>query len=242
MTLIIMLTYDIIIKHLMPPINTFSLQSNIVMKSSDFPFFSKLFDDTFYRFGINNNSLINCVNYCFNTDINDNDAVKELDINIIVFDFKNNKIEADYKQTKFDFLNPWKPTLLLAKYENWWEPIVCKDTKIFSFNSPKSHILKNNIFNQNITKYNSDIEININDNFQEILDIEGFNKLSDNSSDIDDNSNETFITKDIKKEAISLAKLNKMKKEELEELCKKMNKVINKTKYTKKDLIDIINN
>jgi hypothetical protein len=146
----------------------------------------------------------------------------------------------EYKDTQF--FNPWKSTIFLANYDQWWEPIVCKDTKIFSFNSPKSHILKNNIFNQNITKYNSDIEININDNFQEILDIEGFNKLSDNSSDIDDNSNETFITKDIKKEAVSLAKLNKMKKEELEELCKKMNKVINKTKYTKKDLIDIINN
>ena len=34
--LIIMLTYDIIIKHLMPPINIFSLQPNIVMKSIDF--------------------------------------------------------------------------------------------------------------------------------------------------------------------------------------------------------------
>ena len=32
-----------------------------------------------------------------------------------------------------------------------------------------------------------------------------------------------------------------MKKEELEELCNKMNKNINKSKYTKKDLIDIIN-
>jgi hypothetical protein len=236
-----MLTYDIIIKHLMPPINTFSLQSNIVMKSNDFPFFSKLFDDTFYRFGINNNSLNNCINYCFNTDINDN--IDDLDINIIIFDFKNNKIEAEYKQTKFDFFNPWKPTLLLAKYENWWEPIVCKDTKIFSFSSPKSHILKNNILNQPITKYNTTIDININDNFQEILDIEGFTKsheLSNNSSDIDEHSNDTFIKKDIQKETLTLAKLNKMKKEELEELCTKMNKVINKLKYTKKDLIDII--
>jgi hypothetical protein len=231
-----MLTYDIIIKHLMPPTNTFSLQSNIVMKSSDFPFFGKLFDETFYRFGVVNHSLNNCINYCFNNTIEIND-INELDINIIIFDFKNNKIEADYKN---DFFNPWKPTLLLAKYENWWEPIICKDTKIFSFSSPKAHILKNNILNQNITKYNTDIEININDNFQEIIDIEGFNKNIDNSSEIDDN-NETFIKKEVNKETLTVAKLNKMKKEELEDLCKKMNKAINKSKYTKKDLIDIIN-
>ena len=58
-TLIIMLTYDIIIKHLMPAINTFSLQPGIAMKSIDFPFFNKLFDDSFYRFGIKSqNSFI----------------------------------------------------------------------------------------------------------------------------------------------------------------------------------------
>ncbi len=65
-----MLTYDIIIKHLMPDINNFSLQPNIVMKSCDFPFFNTLFDETFYRFGVENtDSFINNIKYFFNTKV-----------------------------------------------------------------------------------------------------------------------------------------------------------------------------
>jgi hypothetical protein len=238
-----MLTYDIIIKHLMPAINTFSLQQNIVMKSMDFPFFSKLFDDTFYRIGMNfstNNSLFSSINYCLsnNNDINNcndiNDIIKKLDINIIIFDFKNNKIMMEYNK---DFLNPWKPTLFLANYDEWWEPIICKDTKLFSFSSPKAHILKNNILNQNITRMNGD-NININDNFKEIIDIEGFNinELNEEIND-EDNIKDTFIIT----EKPAKTQLNKMKKDELIDLCKKLNKNINISKPTKKDLIDLIN-
>ena len=240
-----MLTYDIIIKHLMPAINTFSLQQNIVMKSMDFSFFSKLFDDTFYRIGINysmnnstNNSLFPSINYCLSNindiDINNcNDIIKNLDINIIIFDFKNNKIMMEYNK---DFYNPWKPTLFLANYEEWWEPIICKDTKLFSFSSPKAHILKNNILNQNITRINGD-NININDNFKEIIDIEGFN-INEFNQEINDEENikDTFIIT----EKPAKTQLNKMKKDELIDLCKKLNKNIIISKPTKKDLIDLI--
>jgi hypothetical protein len=235
----------------MPAINTFSLQPNIVMKSVDFPFFSNIFDETFYRFGVSNynssnstNSLINSICYCLsdnNNDMHNNnitDIVKKLDINIIIFDFKNNKIMMEYKDTQF--LNPWKPTLLLANYDEWWEPIVCKDTKIFSFSSPKSNILKKNIFNQNITRMNGD-NININDNFQEIIDMEGFNKKSISSSSSDeDDSNDNYNNAFIVKEKPNKTQLNKMKKEELINICKQFNKTINSSKLTKKDLIDII--
>lgn len=224
-----MLTYDIIIKHLMPAINTFSLQQNIVMKNSDFPFFNKLFDDTFYRIGVNTiNSLINSVSYCLNNNINTNninEIITTLDINIIIFDFKNNKIMMEYNK---DFFNPWKPTIYLANYDEWWEPIVCKDTNIFSFSSPKAHILKNYILNENITRMNGD-SININDNFIEIITIEGY---------YNNTINETFIV-DIEKP--SKTELNKMKKEELLEICKKLNKKTT-TKLIKKDLIDLILN
>ncbi len=236
-----MLTYDIIIKHLMPAINTFSLQPNIVMKSVEFQFFNNLFDDTFYRFGINNssNSFVNSVSYCLsnNMDINmDMDTIiKKLDINIIIFDFKNNKIMAEYKDVQF--LNPWKPTLFLANYDEWWEPIICKDTKIFSFSSPKSNIFKKNILNQNITRMNGD-SININDNFEEIIEMEGFNKKQELSSgeDNDEDTSNAFIVK----EKPNKTQLNKMKKEELINLCKQFNKTINSSRLTKKDLIDII--
>ncbi len=242
-----MLTYDIIIKHLMPAINTFSLQPNIVMKSMDFPFFNNIFDDTFYRLGVNStNSLINSINYCLSNNIEiDNDIqliVNKLDINIIVFDFKNNKIMVEYKNTQF--LNPWKPTIFLANYDEWWEPIVCKETKIFSFSSPKSSIMKKNIFNQNITRINGDT-ININDNFEEIIDMEGFNEVSKKSSDEEDNNDEdnneeNYNNAFIVKEKPNKTQLNKMKKEELINICKQFNKNINSSKVTKKDLIDII--
>ena len=238
-----MLTYDIIIKHLMPAINTFSLQPGIAMKSIDFPFFNKLFDDSFYRFGIKSqNSFINSISYILNKDLSNDlsndssndssniiDIVKKLDINIIIFDFKNNKIMMEYNDTNTNFFNPWKPIIYLANYDEWWEPIISKDIKIFSFSSAKANILKNNILNQNITKMNGD-SININDNFNEIIDIEGFNKSSNNTD-----NNEAFIIQIPNK-----TQLNKMKKDELIELCKQFNKNINISKPTKKDLIDII--
>ena len=250
-----MLTYDIIIKHLMPAINTFSLQPGIAMKSTDFSFFSKLFDDSFYRFGINSNSnsFICSISYILNKDlsndlynnISDINIVKKLDINIIIFDFKNDKIMMEYDDSNTNFFNPWKPTIYLANYNEWWEPIVSKDAKLFSFSSPKANILKNNILNQNITKLNGD-SININDNFNEIIDIEGFNKSSklstlsndEDEDDGDDDKTELYNAFVIQKP--NKTQLNKMKKEELMELCKHFNKTINISKPTKKDLIDLI--
>lgn len=240
-----MLTYDIIIKHLMPAINTFSLQTGIVMKSTEFSFFSKLFDDTFYRIGVknNNNSLLSSVSYCLSNDIDINinnieDIIKLLNINIVIFDFKNNKIMIEYNN---DFFNPWKPTIYLANYDEWWEPIICKDTKIFSFSSPKANILKNNILNEKITKINGD-NININDNFNEIIEIEGFNKkeILSNIDTEDTEDGEDYNNAFIKKPTQTKAQLTKMKKDELIELCKQYNKTINMSKPTKNDLIDII--
>ncbi len=238
-----MLTYDIIIKHLMPIINTFSLQPGIAMKSTDFPFFRNLFDESFYRIGVKSNSFISSISYCINNEISDKsitDIVKQLNINIIIFDFMNNKIMSEYSMPYF---NPWKPTVFLANYDEWWEPIVCKDTKLFSFSSPKSNILKNNILNQHITKMDGD-NININDNFLEIIELEGFKKQpvsnevsSEISSDEADNYNNAFVKEKLEKP--NKTQLNKMKKDELIELCKQFNKNINISKPTKKDLIDI---
>jgi hypothetical protein len=192
--------------------------------------------------------LISSILYCLSNDTNNDtlndintnnvaDIVKKLDINVIIFDFKNNKIMMEYNN---DFFNPWKPTIYLANYDEWWEPIVSKDTKIFSLSSPKANILKNNILNENITKMNGD-NININDNFNEIIEIEGFvNKVSESSnsnSDAEEDYNNAFIKEKPKE---NKTQLNKMKKDELIELCKQYNKTINISKPTKKDLIDII--
>jgi hypothetical protein len=229
----------------MPQVNTFSLQPNIIMKSAEFPLHAKLFDEGFYRYGItstyicNNISFKSSVLYCLDSNFHnmtpENISVSPIDIttlsnevhiNIIIFDFKNDLIYCSHFG---DFMNPWRPTILLAKYEEWWEPIVTKDLKIFSFSSNKSNVLKNNILSQNIYKYNTKDLITINDNFNEIIDIDGFVKPSV-TSPVD-----IFIMPDIKK-----TKLEKMKKDDLIQLCNNMNKPIKLTKPTKKDLIKII--
>lgn len=61
-----------------------------------------------------------------------------LDINIIIFDFKDETIKAVYPQ---DEMNPWKQSILLANYDLFWEPIMCKKSKgtiirLFDYNNP----------------------------------------------------------------------------------------------------------
>ncbi len=210
-----MLTYEIIIKYLTPEKNPF------LQKSQDF-FNFKFFDDSFYYINVDKYSFKNSISYCLNSVIDDTDIVNELNINIIIFDFKNNNIYSEYNG---DYFNPWKPTIFLANYNEWWAPIVSNDTKIFSFCSPKSNILKQHILIQNIIKNKTTDQIIINDNFNEIIELEGFNNSSDN-----------FII--IEKPPKS--KLEKMKKDELLQLCQELNKEIYLSKPTKKDLIEII--
>jgi hypothetical protein len=211
-----MLTYELIIKYLTPDKNPFLLKSNNFF---NFTFF----DDNFYYINVDKYSFNNSVSYCLDTIINDSiDFVNELNINIIIFDFKNNNIYCDYNG---EYFNPWKPTIFLANYNEWWAPIISKETRIFSFCSPHSNILKQYILIQNIIKNKTKEPIIINDNFNEIIELEGFNNSSDNF---------IIIEKPPK------AKLDKMKKDELLQLCKELNKEILISKPTKKDLIEII--
>lgn len=248
------ITYETIIAHLMPKQNTFSLQPNIIMKASDFPVFKDIFDDVFYRIGIANTymgkniSLVNSIMYCVDSQYNNKDIegilntinnddiekiVKELQINIFIFDFKNNTIECVYNG---DYMNPWRPSIYLARYDEWWEPIVVKDLRVFSFSSPRANVLKHNILNMDVYRYNTKDNITINDNFNEIMTIEGFIKKITNNANTD--SEELFIAPVIP----TRGKLDKMKKDELIALCNTLNKIINISKPTKKDLIDIIMN
>ena len=246
------ITYETIIAHLMPKQNMFSLQPNIIMKASDFPVFKEIFDDIFYRIGITNMymgkniSLQNSIMYCVDSLYNNKDIdsivntinnisddiekiVKELQINIFIFDFKNKIIECVYNG---DYMNPWRPSIYLARYEEWWEPIVVKDLRIFSFSSPRANILKHNILNMDVYKYNTKDDITINDNFNEIMTLEGFIKNTNTDSE------ELFIAPVIP----TRGKLDKMKKDDLIALCNTLNKIIHISKPTKKDIIDIITN
>jgi hypothetical protein len=78
-----------------------------------------------------------------------------LDINIIIFDFKDEKIKAVYPN---DIMNPWKQSILLANYDLFWEPIMCKKSKgsivrLFDYNNP---VFKK-IISTNITYLNDTI-------------------------------------------------------------------------------------
>jgi hypothetical protein len=250
------ITYETIIAQLMPKQNVFSLQPNIIMKASDFPVFKDIFDDVFYRIGITNMymgkniSLQNSIMYCVDSQYNNKDIesiintinnisddiekiVKELQINIFIFDFKNNIIECIYNG---DYMNPWRPSIYLARYDEWWEPIIVKDLRIFSFSSPRANVLKHNILNMEVYKYNTKDNITINDNFNEIITLDGFMKNANAHNNTD--SEELFIAPVIP----TRGKLDKMKKDDLIALCNTLNKIINISKPTKKDLIDIITN
>jgi len=243
-----MITYEIILEYLSPPINTFSNQNNIILPSSKFTYFKNYFDDSFYRCGIQyihnskNVSFENSIKYCLDTQeelskncqlVYDDNSIssinnlwnitKSIHNNIIVFDFKNNKISSAYYG---EYFNPWRPTILLANYNEWWEPIISNEAKIFSFSSNKSSILKTKILSNEIKKYGEDNNIIINDNFNEIIELEQFVN----------NNEETFVNNT----TFTKNKLEKMKKEELLQIISNMNITIEIIKPTKKDIIKII--
>jgi len=221
-----MITYELIIEYLSPPINIFSSQPNITIPLSKFTYFKDIFDDSFYRYGVGNkNTLHASINHCLDSSEKLEGSIEEIvntiHINIIIFDFKNNKISSIHYGS---FFNPWRPTIYLANYNDFWEPIVSSDGKIFSFSSSKSHILKTKILTNEINKYNNSDNICINDNFNEILEL-------DNLLPTDTFIDSSTFTKN---------KLDKMKKEELLQIITNMNIQINNSKPTKKDLIKII--
>lgn len=163
-----------------------------------------------------------------------------LDVNFIIFDFKTEKIETMFKG---DFLNPWKVTFLLGKYENYWEPIMC-DKKQFSYNDS---FLKKILTNEEIHYYNEEYLskcYSLLDNTTEIANFENLSEVSDNEvvdNNLDDNSedesseSDTFINpvNEIKNMKLNKTKLRSLKKDEIFELLSRLN--VNITKDTNKN-------
>jgi hypothetical protein len=146
-----------------------------------------------------------------------------LDINFIIFDFKNEDIQIIYPGS--EECNPYKPTLLFANYEEFYEPIIyeTENKKIFSYND------------QFIKKIYQTVTINKNiklkDNILEI--INDFNPKKNNE-------NQTFI-KTINNEYDS-NKLIKLTKKDLQVILDKKNIKINISKMLKKDIVELIMN
>ena len=162
-------------------------------------------------------------------------VVEYLKVNLLIFDFKDNTISSVYYS---DFFNPWRPTIFLANYDDYWEPICSDEVKLFSFSSAKVNILKNKILCSDITYFGNLKEFNINDNLIEIIDIEHLvNDMDDNSDTLSENmfTTQKNLTKNLTKN-----KLNKMKKEDILELITELNLKVQFPKPTKKTLIGII--
>lgn len=246
------ITYDDIIKCLCDKKTNFYTNLNIMKEVSEFKYFTDIFDNTFYRYGIyqydnnyTNISFISSILYCIDPNYfiipkddlfqkinkmkltNHFDIVHNLKINIIVFDFKDNNIKSIYEGEYFD---PFIETIFLANYDNYWEPIINKENKTFSYVSNKSNIFKHKILTSDISYIDNSKIFTLNDNIEDIMK----NKLG-----VDNN---LFTTKSKVYENLTKSKLNKMKKEDIIEIINDLNLEIKNIKPTKKDLINIIFN
>lgn len=156
-----------------------------------------------------------------------------LSINFIIFDFKNESINVIYTG---NVCNPYKPTLLIANYEEFYEPIIYEtdNKKIFSYNDS---IIKK-LYNSELCVYPSlNKNFKLNDALKEILcdfDVNNIVIQNDNNQVF---AKETQSTNDETK--YTLIKLNKMIKKDLEEILNKKN-IKYSSKMLKKDLIDLI--
>jgi len=147
-----------------------------------------------------------------------------LDINFLIFDFKEEDIKIVYNGL---VCNPYKPTLLIANYEEFYEPIFndIDNKKLFSYNEPiikKIYQLELKTYNDKVFKLNDDI-----------------NELITELIPKKNNINETPFIKPIESE-YTTAQLLKMTKKYLEVILDKKNIKININKTLKKDIVELI--
>ena len=148
-----------------------------------------------------------------------------MNINIFIFDFKNENIHAIYHDNMMDIT---KPSILLANYEGLWEPIMLLHEpdvqKIFDYND---EIIKK-LLNYEITYYD-EIKANKTFSYKNVID-----------------SDDNLISTEIDYKILSKAKLNKLKLEEIISIAKKLDidiiDTIKKKKLTKNELIVLIEN
>jgi len=243
-----MITYDLIISTLMNTDNK-PLSTNILQYSKDFTSFNDIFDNSFYKQGIipsKDLSLYVSILFCINKDyfiLTENEIlsdaknlktkynnvqliVNNLKLNIIIFNFDNKTIKTVYEG---DYFNPYISTIFLSYKNNYYEPIICNETKIFSYSSSKINVFKYNILTSDIQYFDSSKEYILNDNIFEILELEEITNIDD-----------TFITHSEIKNSLTENKLNKMKKDELINICNELNIILTNKRMIKKDIIQLI--
>jgi len=156
-----------------------------------------------------------------------------LDINMIIFDFKENNITSLYKSY---IMNPLKPTYLFAYNDAFWEPIMVNSTKSiirdFSYNDT---IIKK-ILSEDIKYYENKKEFLVNDNINVV--IENEKKLLKKE---EPKSNTLFIKEEpVVTSELSSAKLTRMTKDKLIEYAKTLNINSDMSKMLKTKIIELI--
>ena len=174
-----------------------------------------------------------------------------LSINFIIFNFKDELINIIYTGNT---CNPYKPTLLISNYDEFYEPIIYEtdNKKIFSYNdiiikklynidigifpSLNKNFKLNNILSEILNDFNvNNIVIQNNDNT--VIQNNDNTVIQNNNNTVIQNNNNTIFTKE--ETQYTHAKLNKMVKKDLEKILD--NKNINySSKMLKKNLIDLI--
>ena len=155
-----------------------------------------------------------------------------MDINFLIFDYCNNKINCIFNG---DYMNPWKVTLFLAKYETNWEPLFC-DKKQFSFNDS---FLKRMLTNDEIIYFNEeylDKAYSLMDNINQVT---TYSNLSESDDEEEVLQNDTFINpqNEIKEMNLNKTKLKKMKKDLVYDLLEKLGLGVSKSE-NKAKMID----
>ena len=168
-------------------------------------------------------------------------VVDILNINIIIIDL-HQELENIYVVYKNDIMNPFNDTIILANYQNYWEPIMKSDKKKFNYNDD---IIKT-ILNEDI-KYYSQENVGKIFSYSINTDIKKKNKSinisinSQNSSDLPEDNlvkDSETVTTDIKINTTK-SKLERTKKEDLIKILVSFNIEYPK-KNTNNELIDLI--
>ncbi len=181
-------------------------------------------------------------------------VVQILDINLIIFSDLN-KNGKGFKTLFPEFtMNPWKPTLILFKNENSFEPIMSERKKLFSF----SDSFIKELFTANFSSIeylNSkflDKEFSINDDFNQTIDefILESNPILDESKIYEENKNQITVDKNTEyeedsdenvmhnNENVSKKSILKNKKLVDEHIQKELDNIENKKKLIEKDNIE----
>ena len=157
-------------------------------------------------------------------------VVDILDINFIILDFDNNDFKVLYKS---DELNMWKQSMLFAKNNNFWEPIMRnKNNENERFFDVNDNSIKKIFQLKDLKYYEDKKEIKINTNILDVI-ISEKNKLAKKPQIMIDTSKKSDYT-DLNK-----TKLSKMKIADLLVITDKMGIQLSK-KPKKNDIVTSI--